>query len=154
MTLYSSDPDDRETPEHVRVSDTIVGKGVFATRPYPATAIVGKITGKRIVDEHYESEHTFEFGSGVQLEPAAPFRFLNHSCEPNCEFDLIDEFDPDVFGPMLANLYVVALRNIQPDEELTIDYNWPATSAIPCMCGAESCRGWVVAEYELEKVES
>ena len=28
---------------------------------------------------------------------------------------------------------------------MTIDYAWPADSAIRCQCGSENCRGWIVA---------
>jgi SET domain-containing protein len=43
-----------------------------------------------------------------------------------------------------ASIQLVALRDIRPDEQLTIDYAWPADSAIPCGCDSPNCRGWVV----------
>ena len=46
-------------------------------------------------------------------------------------------------------MYVVSLRDIEVQEQLTIDYGWPAEAAIECKCGSEQCRGWVVAESEL-----
>jgi len=47
---------------------------------------------------------------------------------------------------------LIALRNIFAGEQLTIEYNWAATSAIPCECGASNCRGWVVCPWELDQV--
>jgi hypothetical protein len=44
------------------------------------------------------------------------------------------------------------LRTIEPGEELTIDYAWPAEAAIPCACGAAGCRCWIVAAEELRVV--
>lgn len=154
MTLFPADPFEDNNPEFVRVKDTHVGKGVFAVKGYPEAAVVGKITGTLIFDENHGSDYSFEYQEGTQLEPEAPFRFLNHSCDPNCEFDLLDE--PLSQGGKLqyAHLHLIALRTIRPGEELTIDYNWPATSAITCECGSKSCRGWVVAVEELELITS
>ncbi len=150
MTLFPSDPHEENNQEFVQVEETHIGKGVFAVRSYPATAVIGKITGDLIFDEQYGSNYSFEYDDGVQLEPNAPFRFLNHSCEPNCEFDLLDEPKQDGESLHDGHLHVVALRDIAPGEELTIEYNWPATSAIICQCGTPSCRGWVVADEELD----
>ena len=79
------------------------------------------------------------------------FRYLNHSCEPNCEFDW---FNVDGSNGDVAPLYLIALRDIWPNEELTIDYNWPAISAIPCHCAAASCRGWIVSFDELDSLDT
>ncbi|MEM9411199.1 MAG: hypothetical protein AAGA30_08805, partial [Planctomycetota bacterium] len=49
-------------------------------------------------------------------------------------------------------LFVVALRSIQPGEELTIAYNWPADSAIECHCESENCVGWIVCESEIDQI--
>ncbi len=57
--------------------------------------------------------------------------YLNHCCEPNCDWDFEDE-----------RAYIVALRDIAPDEELTIDYAYDATGPLErCGCGAAGCRG-------------
>lgn len=136
--------------EGVRVGATKVGDGVYATQPYPARAIIGEILGEWISDPNYGSEYCMDI-EDRRLEPYSPFRFVNHSCEPNCEFDWCDFADP---GESRASLHVflIALRNIQTGEELTIDYNWTARAAIPCECQASSCRGWIVSADELRHV--
>ena len=50
-----------------------------------------------------------------------------------------------------AEIWVEALQDIMPNEELTIDYAWPAERAMKCFCGKPQCRGWIVdlAEKEL-----
>lgn len=151
LTIYDiSDPCEPEA-ELVSVLDTHIGKGVFAVRAYPATAIVGQITGRLMEDPLHGSEYSFEFDEGLQLEPDAPFRYVNHSCDPNCEFDLLEE--PPLDGrPSQCHLYLIALRDIQPDEQITINYNWTAECAIPCECGSENCIGWVVCDEELERI--
>ncbi len=76
---------------------------------------------------------------------------MNHSCEPNCEFDFFD-LREEGETETRRRVFLIALREIKPGEELTIDYNWPATSAIPCRCHAPSCRGWIVDPDELDAV--
>ncbi|MBP5622349.1 MAG: SET domain-containing protein-lysine N-methyltransferase, partial [Thermoguttaceae bacterium] len=84
----------------------------------------------------------------------APYRFLNHSCAPNCQFIewQIDDDSTSTGSPVpIVELWVHALRDIEPNEELTIDYGWDWQSAIPCKCGAPNCRGWICKEEDLVK---
>ncbi len=143
--------DENEPENHfVRVDETHVGKGVFATRPYPESAIVGEITGDLVKEPTGSTEYSFDFEHGWQLEPYEPFRYLNHSCDPNCEFDILDEPGPN--GKNRRALFVYAIRPILPDEELTIAYNWPASCAIECHCQSENCVGWIVCETEIDQI--
>ncbi len=135
----------RSRRKSVRVGWTRIGKGVFSRRSYPAAAVVGEITGEIIDDANYGSEYCFDIGDGLLLEPVAPFRFVNHSCDPNCEFDYLERSGPAA-EERHKTVLLFALRDIQKGEELTIDYNWTAEDAIPCRCQAVSCRGWVVSE--------
>jgi len=142
---------DDAPPVRLRVDETPVGKGVFTEQAIPAWVVVGEITGDVTEDEDYDSEYCFDVGDGQTLEPAAPFRFLNHCCEPNCEFDYFSA--PDESGRFYRKrAFLVTLREVLAGEELTIDYNWPAQDAIPCGCGSLNCRGWVVCEDCLDDV--
>ncbi len=123
------------------IEETRVGKGVFANRHFKTDAIIGEVTGELIHDAEYTSSYCIDMGDDIALEPAPPFRFLNHSCDPNCELFV---YDDDLF-----KLLVVSLRPIRRHEELTIDYGWPAEVAIPCQCGSDVCRGWVVDPEDL-----
>ncbi|PMB63417.1 Histone-lysine N-methyltransferase ASH1L [Beauveria bassiana] len=43
-------------------------------------------------------------------------------------------------------LFICAKRDVEADEELTLDYEFdtfPGTESQPCLCGAESCRGFL-----------
>lgn len=145
------DVSDDAVPDHVLVKDTRVGKGVFAVRGYPFSAVVGEIRGNVISSREYGTDYSFELDETSQLEPFEPFRYLNHSCDPNCEFDWMEE--PGIEGePAKHRLYLSTLRDIEVGEELTIEYNWPATYAIRCDCRSPLCRGWVVAPEELANV--
>lgn len=145
--------------EAVRVGEGIAGSGVFASRDFPATAVIGQIQGELFQDRRFETEYTFEAAEGYQLEPIAPFRYLNHSCDHNCEFDWMTasdwKGDPEsVAEESLGGLYLTALRNISAGEELTIDYNWPAEFAIKCECRAKNCRGFIVSVDEIGELKS
>jgi len=94
-----------------------------------------------------------DIGDGRVLEPEPPFRFVNHSCEPNCEFDWFD-LVPEGGSQAVRRVYLIALREIKPGEELTIDYNWSAEGAIACRCGAPTCRGWIVDPDQLARVSA
>ena len=72
-----------------------------------------------------------------------PARFLNHSCEPNCEAQFID-----------GHIWFVAIRNIRAGEEITFNYSYDLEDyrEHPCHCGAASCVGYIVAEEFFEHV--
>ncbi len=63
------------------------------------------------------------------IDPVPPFKFLNHSCEPN--------------AGIRGKIRLYAMRDIKPNEELTIDYS--SVEADPrwemkCNCGSKKCR--------------
>jgi hypothetical protein len=130
----------------VDVRPSVVGQGVFATRAFEPGELVGMVTGELIDNEVFEgSDYAMDMGETHVLEPVAPFRFLNHSCQPNCELWVLEHDDG---GPM--ELSLEALTSIQAGDELTIDYAWEAEDeTLQCLCGSPNCRGWIVAEHEL-----
>ena len=135
--------------ERIRVGNSPLGKAVFAKRQIRKGTVVGQIRGEVIDDPKYSSNYGIDLGGHYQLEPAAPFRFLNHSCEPNCELIYTE---PEVGDPSKNQLFLQAIATIRLGDELMIDYGWPAHAAIKCGCGTNSCRGWVVSQTELPKI--
>ena len=88
------------------------------------TYLFGLVGGKRIIDGH-----------GVAA-------FVNHSCRPNCETDQI-----------AGKMWIIALRDIEPGEELTYDYNlYDGEDEAPCLCGAKRCRGSLYSAEHLRKL--
>ena len=64
-------------------------------------------------------------------------RFVNHSCEPNCEMQKWS-----VNG--LSRMALFAKHNIAAGEELTYDYNFSLfnpSEGQPCRCNTPNCRG-------------
>lgn len=137
----------------LRIARTSVGKGVFAARDYVDGEVVGEITGDTIADPEYSSRYSFDLENGCQLEPEAPFRYVNHSCDPNCSFQVV-EVRHDNAKSTTRQLMLFTIDEIPCGEELTIDYNWPKSFAIPCKCGSEYCRGWIVGRSYLDPAEA
>ena len=133
----------RAMPLGLDVQETNIGLGVFATAPFGRDREVGVMVGEIIADPDYSDDYCVDLEDAVMI-PIAPFRYLNHCCEPNCEL-LLDQDEPN-------QLSVLTLRKIRPGEQLTIDYGWPAENAIACECGSTACRGWVTAEAELQRL--
>jgi hypothetical protein len=129
----------------VRVGPTHVGQGVFAVRRLRSGIVIGEIKGDVFDDHPADPSYCMELPSGRLLEPAAPLRFVNHSCDPNCE--LFYWFDEDQ-GTQEDRLWLQTIRTVEPGEELSIDYCWPADAAIPCRCGTSACRLWIVDPAE------
>ena len=125
----------------VQVADTPLGRGVFARRKLVAGRVLGEIVGDVLAVEPEDPSYCMELPSGRVLEPAAPLRFLNHSCEPNCE---IQNW---VVGRE-RRIGVFASRAVRAGDELTIDYQYARRSgkgAVQqiCYCGAAACQGFI-----------
>ena len=146
-------PDRNQSPNAslngiIRVAETSVGKGVFARRRLQENILLSEIHGKVLNDYPEDSSYCMALPSGKLLEPTAPLRFLNHSCDPNCEIFYWDDEDITL---QEDRLWLQIIRPIIPGEQLLIDYCWPADAAIRCQCGVPTCRGWIVDpdEYHL-----
>lgn len=149
------------TFDGVKIAPTSHGRGLLATRAFPNGEDIGRVTGEILLGTGYGSDYCIEFGEEASLEPGPPFCYLNHSCEPNCE--LVHYFSEEEAsgeesqgtgsGPEdLGEIWVQAIRPIHPEEELTIDYQWPAEQAIRCGCGSPQCRGWIVCPDQLDQL--
>jgi uncharacterized protein len=135
----------------------IHGTGVFATRDIAAEEEIIEYAGRRITQAQADAEypdddgHTFLYVLNDQyLIDAAvggnDSRWINHSCDPNCEVWL---FETEDGNPAHDRLVIVSMRAIRAGEELTYDYgiitDEPITDAVralwACKCGAPNCRG-------------
>jgi uncharacterized protein len=136
--------------EVVYVKKSRVGDGLFAGVDFNPHDIVAEVRGVVMDDPDYESDYCIDLGSDAKLEPRPPFRFLNHCCEPNCELVLWKERRRG--KRKYPRVWLQALHKIQPGDELTIDYAWPAEAAIPCQCDSRHCRQWIVHPDDLGAV--
>jgi SET domain-containing protein len=138
------------------------GKGVFALTDiargdriieYVGEVITWKEALRRHPHDPAQPNHTFYFhlddGHVIDaLYGGNASRWINHSCEPNCEADEED-----------GRIYIKALRDIQPGEELNYDYGLvidaPLTAKLkaeyPCWCGSPHCRGTLLSSSQKTK---
>ncbi len=130
----------------------IHGRGVFAAAAIPKGTRIVEYKGKRISyklacklypDVEGKPTHTFlfEIDDDTVIDAAQggnAARWINHSCEPNCE--AVDED---------GRIYIEAIRSIRAGEELGYNYgitlderHTPAEKKRwPCHCGKKKCRG-------------
>jgi uncharacterized protein len=131
----------------------IQGRGVFATRSISGGSTIIEYTGERISHEEADAgcsdedptqaHHTFLFAvdDSVCIDASRggnAARFINHSCDPNCEVVIED-----------GRVFIAAIRDIAPGEELSYDYQIGRERGDPpnvdeiyaCRCGSARCRG-------------
>jgi uncharacterized protein len=124
----------------------IHGQGGFATRFLSSGARVIEYTGERVTKaeslRRCQAQNWFIFGLDEEFDLDGnvawnPARFLNHRCAPNCEA-VCEE----------GRVWIAALRDIQPGEEITFNYGYDLVDyeEHPCHCGAPECAGYIVAE--------
>lgn len=144
----------KSAPVAVRTSK-IQGKGVFALRPFRRGEWIMDYQGELIshdeADRRYDDlamgrHHTFLFAidSHWVLDGAVggdASRFINHSCEPNCEAITVGR-----------GIEIIAMRAIAAGEELTYDYAYERLGdedariekLYRCRCGSARCRGSIL----------
>jgi hypothetical protein len=135
----------------IRSSD-IHAAGCYTTSAIRTGAKVVEYTGPRITkrqgDRIYDSRPvTYLFGVeddklDTVIDGHGMAMFINHSCDPNC----VTEQDDN------GRVWVMALRDIKPGEELTYDYLlYDGDDDAPCHCGSPQCRGTMYSPEEAEK---
>jgi SET domain-containing protein len=146
----------RTRPAFVKLRSTIHGLGVFAARrirrgrrliDYAGEVLTTADVRSRYDDAAADNPHTllFHVGRNHYLDASVggnDARFINHSCDPNCEAEASD-----------GSVSIRAIRNIQPGVELTYDYALEIENGAtrsrrdlyPCRCGAAACRGTMLS---------
>ena len=108
------------TSRRTRVGRSATGLGLFATKPIRRGDYIATYRGRRITAEESArreargAKYMFELNSRWTIDGSPRWnlaRYINHSCEPNAK-------------PVGCNggIVVVALRRIEPGEEITYDY--------------------------------
>lgn len=135
---------------------TVHGRGVYAVVPikkgervleYKGEIITWKEAIKRPPHDPDQPHHTFYFhlddGHVIDAKTScAPAKWVNHSCDPNLEACQDGN-----------RVYLEALRDIEPGEELFYDYALMIEGRKTkkdkqdhaCLCGSPKCRGTMLA---------
>lgn len=142
----------------------IHGKGVYAKKNIPEGTRVIEYVGEKItkaesdrradiqLERHEENPETgsvylftlnkrYDIDGNVSWNPA---RFINHSCDPNCETDIIK-----------GHIWIIAFKDIKKGEEITYDYGYDIDNYKdhPCYCGSKNCVGYIVEEDQWPKLK-
>ena len=132
------------------------GKGVYARRPLAAGERIVEYKGERISwpeaqrrhpHDPSDPNHTFYFHIDDERVIDAKYggnaaRWINHSCAPNCESDVVGD-----------RVFIKALHDLLPGEELFYDYGLiiderytpRLKKEYACRCGGSTCRGTLLA---------
>jgi SET domain-containing protein len=143
----------------------IQGSGVFATKVIRRGTRIIEYVGERISPDEelrrYQEDtmkrhHTFlfEVDEETTIDGAVDgneARFINHSCDPNCEAVNED-----------GRIFIEAISSIKPGEELLYDYSFQVEEEVDeeerafyvCHCGASNCRGTILIEGDEAKKRS
>lgn len=140
-------------------------KGGFAAKNIPAGTRVIEYVGEKItkkesdvradqiLDAHAKDSITrgavyiftlnkrYDIDGNVDWNPA---RFLNHSCDPNCEA-VIDT----------GHIWIRTTRFVNKGEELLYNYGYDIDNyeEHKCLCGSKNCVGHIVAEDQWGKLK-
>ena len=141
-------PRDPQFPRIVRRKSKLHGFGVFALEPIPKNKRIIKYEGELIDHkESYKRETKYLKRGEIwcftvnrrwvrdAMVGGNVARFINHACKPNCYSQIVGK-----------DIWIRAGRNIERGEELTYDYNIDEEFDVPCVCGAENCRGKLGAQ--------
>ena len=127
-------------PKIVRGRSSVHGHGVFAGQDIPKNTRIIDYAGELIRngeecnerEERYLAEGCiwiFRVNRAWSRDAAVGgniARFINHSCTPNCWFEVVDK-----------TIWIRASRLIKRGEELTYDYSIIGERTIPCRCSPD-----------------
>src|SRR4051812_3851162 len=104
-----------------RIGRSRTGLGLFATEPIAKRTFIVEYSGRRLNNNQAEaleaknSKYLYEINSRWTIDGSSRKnigRYANHSCRPNCETDRRRD----------GKVFIRAIKNIQPGEEITYDY--------------------------------
>ena len=139
------------------------GRGVFANKNIKKGTKIIQYIGEKIsklegdkrsekrIKKYLKSEKTgsvyifelnkkFDIDGNIKQNKA---RFINHSCNPNCEVDIIDN-----------EIWISSIKKISSGSELTYDYGYSFGSDYmdhECFCGSKNCIGYIISQDDLIK---
>jgi len=152
------------SPFIVLKKSRIHNRGVFAGIDIPWGTEIIEYVGEKITKAESERRgaivlgqakktrtkgavYIFELNSRFDLDGDVWYNtagHINHSCSPNCEA-------VDIGG----HIWIVALRDINPGEEITYNYGYDFEDweVHPCRCGSANCIGYILAEEHWPKLK-
>jgi|TARA_B100001059_G_C17805023_1_gene568585 SET domain-containing protein len=102
---------------------------------------------KYINTKNEGSVYVFELNKKYDIDGSPLYnkaRFINHSCEPNCEVEIEND-----------EIWIKSIKQIKKGDELSYDYGYPFDkddfSDHPCKCGSKKCIGYIISDDDWSK---
>lgn len=105
--------------EKLIVRRSSAGLGLFAGKAFKKGQRIVEYVGEKITEDEANrrgGKYLFELNDDWTIDGKSRdniARYINHSCKPNCYPEL---------NASETRVFIIAERNIKPDEELTYDY--------------------------------
>ena len=139
----------------------IHGHGVFATKDINKNTKIIQYVGEKVtrtegnkrsekrINKYLNSSKTgsvyiFELNNRYDIDGSPLYnkaRYINHSCDPNCEVDIIDN-----------KIWILSIKKIRKGEELSYDYGYSFDKDDYkdhiCRCGSKKCIGYIISSDE------
>ena len=140
-------------------NSSIHNRGVFATKTIAKNTKIIEYIGEKIskkegdlrsekrLKKYLKSKKTgsvyiFELNKKYDIDGSPIYnkaRYINHSCDPNCEVEIIR-----------GKIWIVSQKQIKIGEELSYDYGYEFDeddyADHICKCGAKNCIGYIISE--------
>ena len=140
------------------------GTGIFATQVIPKNTKVIEYIGEKVnrsegdkrsekrIKKFLNSKKTgsvyiFELNSKYDIDGSPLYnkaRYINHSCDPNCEVDIIR-----------GHIWISSIKKIKEGDELNYDYGYEFDQEDykdhKCKCGSKNCIGYIISSDEWSK---
>tara|TARA_B100000941_G_C28410246_1_gene503028 strand:+ start:109 stop:609 length:501 start_codon:yes stop_codon:yes gene_type:complete len=140
------------------------GSGVFATKKIKKNTKIIQYVGEKLtrsegnrrseqrIKKYLKSQKTgsvyiFELNSKYDIDGLPRYnkaRYINHSCSPNCEVDIVNN-----------EIWISSIKNINAGEELSYDYGYSFDKDDykdhECKCGSRNCIGYIISSDEWSK---
>jgi uncharacterized protein len=123
-----------------RVGRSRTGLGLFATKPIKKGSKIIRYFGplldsKKKKDDAIENKYLFELTNRWTIDGSVRknvARYINHACKPNAESDV---------KPRKRKVFIRAIKNIEPGEEINYDYGTDYFKAYlkPIGCKCDAC---------------
>jgi hypothetical protein len=123
-----------------RVGRSRTGLGLFATKPIKKGTKIIRYFGplldsKKKEEDEIENKYLFELTNRWTIDGSVRknvARYINHACRPNAESDV---------HPRKRKVYIRAIKNIEPGDEINYDYGTDYFKAYlkPIGCKCDAC---------------
>jgi len=136
--------------KYFRKKSGINNLGLFAKSDIKKGEKVIEYKGRKFTHKQVEEDDRFDNSKAIYLftlneryvldgdTKTNTAKYINHSCDPNCEVDIIK-----------GKIWIIAIKDIKKGNELSYDYGFGYDKdfrQFPCKCGSKICCGYIVRD--------